>query len=675
MFGIELNLAAIGALVSQSLSAGIAIIAGSTFLYVLSRNIRNQVTWAYSALLLFVTVTYIGDLGVSYSDELSDAAAWLRFQWAGIAFVPAAYVHLSHALLELTGSPSRGRRRTAAAALYLSALVFFLLGVTGDALVSGVVADPAPHLGAGPIFWLFGLYFAGAVLTSMLFIIRARQRSITRAMRRRMTLLLVPYAAPALAVFPFLVVASPSVLSQPYVFSTVLVIVDTALAVMLVAMAYPLIFFISLLPDRLVKAQMLQFLLRGPLVAIAALAVIIWVPRAGNVLGLPGDELMPFLAVGVILLLQWSVTLLRPPLERFLIYTGDQAEIRRIQELERRLLTGTDFNQLLESILAALCDYLRVSSAFVASLGEAGPRLERAIGLRDELSEQIIQSPELAAVTQPASDGGGQPVLVPERDLFLWNGFWLVPLRATDHSPDNGPSLVGVLGVAANQEATLDADEETVMQTLAGRVAEVLEDRRLQSEVFAALEGLLPEMEAIQRLRGEARYGGVEAITRPTDELLRDPDFSQFVKDALSHYWGGPKLSGNRLMDLSIVRQALANNEGNPQRALREVLLQAIERLKPSGQRSLTTAEWILYNILEMRFIEGRKVRDVAIRLAMSESDLYRKQRVAIEAVAVTIASMERSSEATGAPSQEPRPLDEANQADGIRGFRATRQH
>ena len=57
----------------------------------------------------------------------------------------------------------------------------------------------------------------------------------------------------------------------------------------------------------------------------------------------------------------------------------------------------------------------------------------------------------------------------------------------------------------------------------------------------------------------------------------------------------------------------------------------------------MTTTEWILYNILEMRFIQGRKVRDVAMRLAMSESDLYRKQRVAIETVASIIAEMERT--------------------------------
>ena len=43
-----------------------------------------------------------------------------------------------------------------------------------------------------------------------------------------------------------------------------------------------------------------------------------------------------------------------------------------------------------------------------------------------------------------------------------------------------------------------------------------------------------------------------------------------------------------------------------------------------------------------MKFLEGRKVREIAMRLAMSEADLYRKQRVAIEAVAQAIIEMER---------------------------------
>ena len=71
-------------------------------------------------------------------------------------------------------------------------------------------------------------------------------------------------------------------------------------------------------------------------------------------------------------------------------------------------------------------------------------------------------------------------------------------------------------------------------------------------------------------------------------------------------------------------------------------LRKAVDQVKPEGDRRFTS-EWILYNILEMKFIEGRKVREVAGRLAMSEADLYRKQRVAVEAVARAIFEMERN--------------------------------
>ena len=88
------------------------------------------------------------------------------------------------------------------------------------------------------------------------------------------------------------------------------------------------------------------------------------------------------------------------------------------------------------------------------------------------------------------------------------------------------------------------------------------------------------------------------------------------------------------------------DHDGNPVNALRSILVEAIDRTKPVGERRFT-AEWMLYNILELKFLQGRKVRDVAMRLAMSEADLYRKQRVAIEAVANAIAEMEKEAVAT----------------------------
>jgi hypothetical protein len=70
-------------------------------------------------------------------------------------------------------------------------------------------------------------------------------------------------------------------------------------------------------------------------------------------------------------------------------------------------------------------------------------------------------------------------------------------------------------------------------------------------------------------------------------------------------------------------------------------LTKAIEQLKPEGARSFTAPEWVLYNILELKVIQGNKVREIAQKLAISESDLYRKQRVAIQEVAKAVQQME----------------------------------
>jgi DNA-directed RNA polymerase specialized sigma subunit len=94
-------------------------------------------------------------------------------------------------------------------------------------------------------------------------------------------------------------------------------------------------------------------------------------------------------------------------------------------------------------------------------------------------------------------------------------------------------------------------------------------------------------------------------------------------------------------MRTRLVRQALDENEGVPARALRAVLSAAIERLRPEGERSMTANEWVVYNILESKFIQGRPIREIAARMAMSESDFYRKQRAAIEQLANTLVAME----------------------------------
>jgi hypothetical protein len=237
----------LGPLLNESLSAAIAVISGSFFLYSLVKDIGNRVARAFSALLFFVTFTYIGDMGVSFSDSLSSADTWLRFQWLGIAFAPAAYVHVSDAILEMTGLTSRGRRRWGVRFLYVVAAIFFVLVATTDLVVRDADLTPAPHFRPGPLFWLFLVYFVSSVTLSLLFVIRARRRTLTASTRRRFTYLLLTYPAPAIAVFPFLLVSGNTEMSSA-LFYAVLMLADALLAVMLTFMSYVMAFFASMLP-------------------------------------------------------------------------------------------------------------------------------------------------------------------------------------------------------------------------------------------------------------------------------------------------------------------------------------------------------------------------------------------------------------------------------------------
>jgi len=228
-----------------------------------------------------------------------------------------------------------------------------------------------------------------------------------------------------------------------------------------------------------------------------------------------------------------------------------------------------------------------------------------------------------------------------ERREFLWGDFWVLPLyrrRRADMDRDELPPLMGLLGVARLNQQTMEREQRDSLWLLADRAAIALEDRQLQLNVFQSLADLQPQVELIQRMRAAGRYDSRASLLN--EPLPEEADLANWVKDALTHYWGGPKFLNNPLTKLQVVRELAEQDDGNVSNALRALLRRAVDQVKPKGERKFTT-EWILYNILEMKFIEGRKVRDVAARLAMSEADLYRKQRVAVEAVAKAILEME----------------------------------
>jgi hypothetical protein len=240
---------------------------------------------------------------------------------------------------------------------------------------------------------------------------------------------------------------------------------------------------------------------------------------------------------------------------------------------------------------------------------------------------------EMSSEVEKVSTSNGD-----QAGFFTWDGYWLIPLH---RQRGDGGDLIGLIGVASSPGQILELDQREALHILSRRAAAAMEDRLQQQAIFSSLELLTPQISMIQRLRAATRYNGKRLLTEP-DLPVDDKEFSRWVKDALTHYWGGPKLTDSPLMRLNVVQDMLDEHQDNPSNALRAILRQAIEQVRPEGERRFT-GEWILYNILELKFLEGKKVREIALRLAMSEADLYRKQRVAIEAVAKAVLDMERS--------------------------------
>jgi len=228
--------------------------------------------------------------------------------------------------------------------------------------------------------------------------------------------------------------------------------------------------------------------------------------------------------------------------------------------------------------------------------------------------------------------------------IFAWGEFWLYPLYSSLEEEVEAPPLLGILGVLKSPEQDLEDGLGESLSILGERAILALQDWRLQKQIFQAIETLSPKVDYFQRLRAATRFDQQEMLVDST-LVLESQDYARWVRDALNHYWGGPKLTESPLLRLQIVQRTLDEYEGNPVNTLRAILRDAIDQVRPPGERRFT-AEWILYNILEMKFVEGRKVREIALRLAMSEADLYRKQRIAIDEVAKTIVDMEAMSRA-----------------------------
>ena len=625
--------------VNETLAAGNAIIAVSLLLFNLTRNLNNRVAKASAAALACVTIAYVADSFISLGPESAAHQAASRLQWVGIAFMPAAMVHLSDALLATTGLPSRGRRKRVVRILYLIGAVFLLLVAFTDRLIQFVTVQGQVSIQSGSIFAVYLVYFVAANSFAFYNVQRARKRCLTQGTKRRMAYLQTAILTPAIGIFPYSVLLNPG--DEFSIFG--LLVINTAniiIILMLLFLSYPLYFFGSDIPDRLVKKQLLDFLLRGPATGLIALAVINFTTQASRIFSLPGEAFTPFAVVAAVLLWQWFVSLSLPYIEKFFIYRSeDGGQITKLQTLSEKVLTHHDLSQLIAATTESICDYLRIDKAFVISLENGEPEFINQIGALDFSDEDILMNRDL--LQQTAS----LPAAPFHAHYLEWHGFALIPLFSAHVQADPARAVaIGVLGLLNSNERLKKEIQapESFLHTFLDRVEKSLDDMRLQSEIYHLLEGLLPQFQMTRSRAAQVEYHQSQTASAGINPLPDRNELFEQVRAALRHYWGGSGITQSNLIKLQIVQSRMTSDADTSVHALRKLLEDAIATLKPAGERKMTSPEWTLYNILQLRFLEKKKVRDVARRLSMSEADLYRKQRVAILAVTDLILQQER---------------------------------
>lgn len=613
---------------NEILTATVAITTFSLFLFNLFFVKKEKLARVFTPLLLCLTVIYSADALETTTILPNYQLYWQKIHWSGFVFLPAIFFHFSEVLLTMTGLSQRRLRKFIVFFVYFCSL-FFILQLWTNHLFSGireideigVTMIPSENTGW---FWIF---FGVLLILSLVNYWNTFSRTRMPTSRRRMAYLIVSSMGILLGTFPLLIFGSGFVSQHPILFWLTSCLANLVILFMVLLLGYSVTTFCVSWSYRVVRLKLFEWMMRGPATASLTLGILTLVKRGSGVLGINIDGLVSLLTVVSIVVLEYMVTLALPHLERDSISGYGDEDYSLLVGLENMIVFKTDLETYLESLISALTDKFQAKGAFIALTDSAG-KIESYIQVGEADWENIEGIPARIYEEDEINEG-----------CILDDSGVLCPIISREGT-EEAPVLLAILGISGTVAEELDDENQDALDLAIDKARAILWQRWYLTSAFSVL----------RKTTGNDQLDSFRN-TSPLDQtdLLKPQSglnvifVSGWVRDALTHYWGGPRLSENPLMNLDIVQQELRTDADNPSNALRSVLKRAIEKIRPEGERSIS-GEWILYNILELKFIEGKRVKEVAQKLAISEADLYRKQKVAIEEIAKTIIKMENES-------------------------------
>ena len=146
---------------------------------------RDTMARAFTLILFCVTAIYTCETIANVTEDPGARQFWLQIKWVALVMLPAVYLYFSHALLTLTGRPSRGRRSRTVVIVFVISILLAIL-IFFEITVGKLAAKPTPmpYLQRTQVTLFFGIYYILVMLMSSYNLGRVILSSTTTSGRR-----------------------------------------------------------------------------------------------------------------------------------------------------------------------------------------------------------------------------------------------------------------------------------------------------------------------------------------------------------------------------------------------------------------------------------------------------------------------------------------------------------
>lgn len=618
-------------------------------LFIVTRSPRSRASWL-AALTLWCLALFFLRNALAINAPGNRLLLWVQ---PTMLLLPALWLHLSVELVQkraqLRGTTvwpaTTGTRRAVVILVYAVGLALVFVNVTWGGERSSPVTSAGMHVAArasDPLYPVTSVYVLVVASLALVNLWQGYRYDSSEVRRRQYRPLLI---ATVLAALGGLYVTAGILLGVdlPELPRDVFFGISVALLGSAVARHN------ALVEGRVIEADLRYVFLAVGLLTAGTVVLVELLYRANHIYSFVTMVLVMAATITVLMLYDG----MRSALDR-LLYRDQFRQLRaNLRGLASEAGTGLSLPEQLQAVLNWLCATLSVERGLLALTGEAteggfvvlaaqGPtRVGQAIpAARLRSAEITLLTPD----SRPAGDG--DPAQDPLAGMAL-----LAPI-AIDGS-QAGALLLGPISTGQPY-----ADENLMLlDDVADQLAAVIRTARLQEENAHAINAMVSEFrerERATRRQVQEMLAASSAAAGAASPNESQALFTGQVEDALRRLHDYPALGEHPLAGLALVRQRLAalQQDGASThiergKALNQVLVEAIQKLRPEGEAPKTTSvpprQWNQFIILHDSYVLDEPNRDIMSRLYIGEGTFNRTRRRALQGVARALREMEEA--------------------------------